>query len=59
MEEILKELVTELKVQNKLIALFYTHKATDWDGCDNPIDLYQQEQSKALEILAKIKSNLR
>lgn len=57
MEEILKELVTELKVQNGLIALFYTHKAAVWDGCDNPIHLYEREQSKALEVLAKIKSN--
>lgn len=58
MEEILKELVTELKIQNKLIALFYTHKATDWDGYDNPIHIYKQEQSKASEMLDEIKSNL-
>jgi len=58
MEEILRELVNELRVQNRLLLMFYTHKAIGWDGFDNPSRLYDGEIAKANAVLGKIKQSL-
>ena len=57
-ENLIKELINEIKVQNKLTTLFYTHYATNWDCCDNPMKLLKKENPIANQLLLEIKSNL-
>lgn len=58
MKEVLRELVKELRTQNKLLALFYHHKAVGWDSNDDALKLCEAESNGALSIINFVEQNL-
>lgn len=58
MEDVLRELVKELKTQNKLLALFYHHKASCWNSNDDALGLCKRENEGALSIINFVEQNL-
>lgn len=58
MKKILRELINELKIQNRLLLMLYTHKAIGWDKHDSPANLFAEEKNKADQVLDLIKKSL-
>lgn len=58
MKKILRELINELKVHNRLLLMLYAHKATEWDKHDSPANLFAEEKNKADQVLDLIKRSL-
>lgn len=57
-DELLKELINEIKVHNKLLSLYYVHKATGWDVIDDPLHLFKEDNASSNALLEVIKSSL-
>ena len=58
MNDALKELAHEMRVQNRLLLMLYTHMAIGWDAKDLPANLFAQEKERADSLLDLIEQSL-